>query len=178
MATFIFINIPFSDHISFIGMLQDLEEAIPPYLLPPHWAFVASSRYRLPTYNNSHRQDFFPPFHISRSVHTRMTLQTDLCNVSSCHSSRSLSQRTPVDQAAAASVREAAIPNLNTLGTAHAWETDDSADVSETQLLEEQMLRAGILASLRDAPDFADAKVEVPKSSVSSLRLVIIVETT
>ncbi|CAG08483.1 unnamed protein product, partial [Tetraodon nigroviridis] len=93
------------------------------------------------------------------------------CNVSSCHSSRSLPQRTPVDQAAAAPVREAAIPNLNTLGTAHAWETDDSADVSETQLLEEQMLRAGILASVRDAPDFADAKVEVPKSSVSSLRL-------
>lgn len=46
----------------------------------------------------------------------------------------------------------------------------DSAEVSETQLLEEQMLRAGILASLRDAPDHTDAKVEVPKSSVSSLR--------
>lgn len=51
---------------------------------------------------------------------------------------------------------------------------NDSADLFETQLLEEQMLRAGILASLRDAPDNADAKVEVPKSSVSSLRLVII----
>lgn len=96
------------------------------------------------------------------------------CLVSSCHCSRSLSQRRPVDQAAAASIREASIANLNTLGTAHPWIMNNSANLSETQLLEEQMLRAGILASLRDAPDNADAKVEVPKSSVSSLRLVII----
>ena len=86
--------------------------------------------------------------------------------VSSCHNSRSLSQGRPVDQAATASIREASIANL----TAHPWIMNDSADLSETQLLEEQMLRAGILASLRDAPDNADAKVEVPKSSVSSLR--------
>lgn len=80
-----------------------------------------------------------------------------------------------MDQAAAASFREASIADLNTLGTAHNWRMNDSADLSETQLLEEQMLRAGILASLRDAPDSADAKVEVHKSSVSSLRLVIII---
>ncbi|KAG8012020.1 Rhomboid domain-containing protein 3 [Nibea albiflora] len=42
---------------------------------------------------------------------------------------------------------------------------------SEAEVLEQEMLRAGILASLQDAPDVADAKVEVPKSSVSSLRL-------
>lgn len=79
-----------------------------------------------------------------------------------------------MDQVAAASFREASITNLDTSETVHPWIMNDSADLFETQLLEEQMLRAGILASLRDAPDNADAKVEVPKSSVSSLRLVII----
>lgn len=75
-----------------------------------------------------------------------------------------------MDQASAASMRDAANANLNTMGTARSWIMSDSAEVPETQQLEEQMLRAGILASLMDAPDHADAKVEVPKSSVSSLR--------
>lgn len=52
-----------------------------------------------------------------------------------------------------------------------AWITEQSATLSEAEVLEEQMLRAGILASLQDAPDNPDAKVTVPKSSVSSLRL-------
>lgn len=52
-----------------------------------------------------------------------------------------------------------------------AWMMEESAAMSEAEVLDEQMLRAGILASLHDAPD---AKVEVPKSSVSSLRLVFI----
>ncbi|XP_029998745.1 rhomboid domain-containing protein 3 [Sphaeramia orbicularis] len=52
-----------------------------------------------------------------------------------------------------------------------AWIMEQSATLSEAEVLEEQMLRAGILASLQDAPDNPDAKVEVPKSSVSSLRL-------
>ncbi|XP_051806397.1 rhomboid domain-containing protein 3 isoform X1 [Acanthochromis polyacanthus] len=52
-----------------------------------------------------------------------------------------------------------------------AWVMEESAAQSEAEVLEEQMLRAGILASLQDAPDGPDAKVEVPKSSVSSLRL-------
>ncbi|CAG5923203.1 unnamed protein product [Menidia menidia] len=53
-----------------------------------------------------------------------------------------------------------------------AWIMGQSAAVSETEVLEEQMLRAGILASLQDAPEEdPNAKVEVPKSSVSSLRL-------
>jgi len=43
---------------------------------------------------------------------------------------------------------------------------------TDSQLLEEQMLRAGILASLHDAPEGEADKVEVPKSSVSSLRSV------
>ncbi|XP_066514052.1 rhomboid domain-containing protein 3-like [Hoplias malabaricus] len=42
---------------------------------------------------------------------------------------------------------------------------------SDAQLLEDQFLRAGILASLQDAPEGGAEKVEVPKSSVSSLRL-------
>ncbi|XP_072520800.1 rhomboid domain-containing protein 3 [Salminus brasiliensis] len=45
------------------------------------------------------------------------------------------------------------------------------AIATDAQLLEEQLLRAGILASLQDAPEGTADKVEVPKSSVSSLRL-------
>lgn len=52
-----------------------------------------------------------------------------------------------------------------------AWAVTEAAAQSEAEVLEEQMLRAGILASLQDAPDNPDSKVEVPKSSVSSLRL-------
>ncbi|TNN52926.1 Rhomboid domain-containing protein 3 [Liparis tanakae] len=52
-----------------------------------------------------------------------------------------------------------------------AWIMKESAALSEAEVLEEQMLTAGILASLQDVPDNPDAKVEVPKSSVSSLRL-------
>lgn len=49
------INIPSSDNVSFIRMLQELEEAMPLYLVP-HWAYIPSSSWlRLPTYNNSHR---------------------------------------------------------------------------------------------------------------------------
>lgn len=59
----------------------------------------------------------------------------------------------------------------------HVWqhsvpEWHQEALPTDAQMLEEQMLRAGILASLQDAPEGADGKVEVPKSSVSSLRLV------
>ncbi|XP_016137264.1 rhomboid domain-containing protein 3-like [Sinocyclocheilus grahami] len=42
---------------------------------------------------------------------------------------------------------------------------------TDSQLLEEEMLRAGILASLHDAPEGVADKLEVPKSSVSSIRL-------
>lgn len=52
------------------------------------------------------------------------------------------------------------------------WHQESLA--TDAQMLEEQMLRAGILASLQDAPEGADEKVEVPKSSVSSLRLVML----
>ncbi|XP_027024982.1 rhomboid domain-containing protein 3 [Tachysurus fulvidraco] len=44
-------------------------------------------------------------------------------------------------------------------------------NASDEQLLDEELLRAGILASLQDAPEGTADKVEVQKSSVSSLRL-------
>ncbi|KAJ3604711.1 hypothetical protein NHX12_029450 [Muraenolepis orangiensis] len=50
------------------------------------------------------------------------------------------------------------------------WAMEGAAALSEQQLLEEQMMKAGILASLQDVSEELDAKVEVPKSSVSSLR--------
>nr|XP_006640519.1 PREDICTED: rhomboid domain-containing protein 3 [Lepisosteus oculatus] len=51
------------------------------------------------------------------------------------------------------------------------WAAGGVPAVSEVQLLEEQLLRAGILASLQDAPEGSVEKLELPKSSVSSLRL-------
>lgn len=56
--------------------------------------------------------------------------------------------------------------------TRSAWVMTDSAGQSDAEVLEEEMLRAGIIASLQDVPDNPGAKVEVPKSSVSSLRSV------
>ncbi|XP_028314164.1 rhomboid domain-containing protein 3 [Gouania willdenowi] len=56
-------------------------------------------------------------------------------------------------------------------GAVSAWVTAQAPAGSEEEVLEEQMLRAGIQASLQDLPDDPQAKVEVPKSSVSSLRL-------
>lgn len=56
-----------------------------------------------------------------------------------------------------------------------AWVMEESAARPEEELLEEEMLRAGILASLQDALEMeSDTKVEVPKSSVSSLRFVFL----
>lgn len=57
--------------------------------------------------------------------------------------------------------------------TAPQWQREPLT-VTEEQLLDEELLRAGILASLRDAPEGTAAdKVEVQKSSVSSLRCVM-----
>ncbi|XP_062873788.1 rhomboid domain-containing protein 3 [Trichomycterus rosablanca] len=42
---------------------------------------------------------------------------------------------------------------------------------TDTQLLDEELLRVGIMASLQDAPEGAADKMEVSKSSVSSIRL-------
>ncbi|XP_044053544.1 rhomboid domain-containing protein 3 isoform X2 [Siniperca chuatsi] len=128
-------------HQPFIGMLQELEEARVLDLIP-HWAFVpTSARFRLPIYTTSQR-------------------------------SRSLSQKMPVDQADAPPMRDPSVFNHHPwVDPMPAWIMKESAVQSEAEVLDEQMLRAGILASLQDAADDPDAKVEVPKSSVSSLRL-------
>ncbi|KAL4646652.1 rhomboid domain-containing protein 3 [Arapaima gigas] len=49
--------------------------------------------------------------------------------------------------------------------------TEGPMTAFETQILDEELLRAGILASLQDSIEVEVEKVEVPKSSVSSLRL-------
>lgn len=80
----------------------------------------------------------------------------------------------PVDRAATPPVSDPSALNHHPwIEPMPAWRTEESALLSEADVLEEQMLRAGILASLQDAPDDPDAKVEVSKSSVSSLRLVL-----
>lgn len=57
------------------------------------------------------------------------------------------------------------------MGMSPGWMLENSATLSEAEVLEEEMLRAGILASLKDAPEEdPNSKIEVPKSSVSSLR--------
>lgn len=79
----------------------------------------------------------------------------------------------PADQAAAPTMRDPSVLNHHPwVDPVPAWIMKESAARSEAEVLEEQMLRAGILASLQDAPDGPDARVEVPKSSVSSLRSV------
>ncbi|XP_023269384.1 rhomboid domain-containing protein 3 isoform X1 [Seriola lalandi dorsalis] len=87
-------------------------------------------------------------------------------------SQRSQSHMMPVDQASAPPMRDLFVLNHHPwIEPSPAWIMEESAALSEAEVLEEQMLKAGILASLQDAPDDPDAKVEVPKSSVSSLRL-------
>lgn len=56
-------------------------------------------------------------------------------------------------------------------GAGSVWGMNQAPVPTETELLEEEMLRAGILASLREAPESSAEKVELSKSSVSSLRL-------
>lgn len=87
-------------------------------------------------------------------------------------SHRSLPQRTDGQAATAASVTDASVVNYHPwVDTRSAWGITDSAGQSDPEVLEEEMLRAGIMASLQDVPDNPGAKVQVPKSSVSSLRL-------
>uniref|UniRef100_A0A3B5MFV9 Rhomboid domain containing 3 n=1 Tax=Xiphophorus couchianus TaxID=32473 RepID=A0A3B5MFV9_9TELE len=92
-------------------------------------------------------------------------------NFTICQLLRSLPQFMAVDHAAPPPVRDPTAYNLHPWmePPSPAWVMEvQAAAVSEAEVLEEQMLRAGIMASLQDTPD---TKVEVPKSSVSSLRL-------
>ncbi|MEQ2238252.1 hypothetical protein ILYODFUR_031317, partial [Ilyodon furcidens] len=86
----------------------------------------------------------------------------------------SLPQFMVVDRAAPPPERGPTAYNIHPwMEPSPAWVMEvQSGAVSEAEVLEEQMLRAGILASLQDAPEEGpDTKVELPKSSVSSLRL-------
>lgn len=122
-------------------MLQGLEEASVLNFIPQSAYSPTSARFRLPTYSTSQR-------------------------------SRSLSQMVPVDQTAPPPMRDPSVLNHHPwVEPVPAWIMQQSAVLSEAEVLEEQMLHAGILASLQDGPEDIDAKVEVPKSSVSSLRL-------
>ncbi|XP_007559177.1 rhomboid domain-containing protein 3 [Poecilia formosa] len=126
-------------HQPFIGALQELEEANI-FAFIPNWMYVpTSARVRLPRFATSHR---------------------------------SVPQFMAVDHAAPPPVRDPTAYNLHQWmePPSPAWvmEVQAAAAVSEAEVLEEELLRAGIMASLQDAPD---TKVEVPKSSVSSLRL-------
>ncbi|XP_071777001.1 rhomboid domain-containing protein 3 [Centroberyx gerrardi] len=129
-------------HLSFIGTLQELEQARVFDFIPDWVCVLTSTRFRLPTYSTSQR---------------------------------SLSHTMSADQSAPPTrplMRDRPLLNQHPwVEPVPAWLMEESAALSEADVLEEQMLRAGILASLHDAPEDPDAKVEVPKSSVSSLRL-------
>lgn len=135
-------------HQSFIGTLQELEQtSFFNYI--PEWSYVSTSaRLRLPTHTTSHR-----------------------CNPHSHTSDReelAPSVNPPPSSWSGAPLGSSA---LSADGADAVWGMNQSHGLTETELLEEQMLRAGILASLWDAPDGSAEKVELSKSSVSSLRL-------
>uniref|UniRef100_A0AAV2MSJ6 Peptidase S54 rhomboid domain-containing protein n=1 Tax=Knipowitschia caucasica TaxID=637954 RepID=A0AAV2MSJ6_KNICA len=152
--------------VHFIGTLQELERLSLVHRVP-EWAFISSpSRIRLPTHSASHR--FSQPSEPGPPV-------------SSYH---------PFSGTG---------PGMDLFepGQSSSWSSDHFHGATEVEVLEEQMFRAGILASLQDYPDSAyslgsshfpqatsgvrsslqdpldspQAKVELPKSSVSSLRL-------
>ncbi|RVE68256.1 hypothetical protein OJAV_G00089400 [Oryzias javanicus] len=82
-------------------------------------------------------------------------------------------QLVPQDQVSIPLERDSvALHQQSWMAMSPGWMLENSATLSETEVLEEEMLRAGILASLKDAPEeYPNSKIEVPKSSVSSLRL-------
>uniref|UniRef100_A0A3P8W0P2 Rhomboid domain-containing protein 3 n=1 Tax=Cynoglossus semilaevis TaxID=244447 RepID=A0A3P8W0P2_CYNSE len=105
--------------------------------------------------------EFIPSWaYVSTSARFRLPTFTTTSHRSGAHS-----EIMPVNLAAAASWRD------HLLLDSPAWMMQGSAAVAEAEVLEEEMLRAGIIASLQDRPEHPDAKVEVSKSSVSSLRL-------
>ncbi|XP_017576358.1 rhomboid domain-containing protein 3 [Pygocentrus nattereri] len=130
----------------FIGILQRIE-GLGVCACLPAWAYVSvvphvSNNYQLPTYiSPTHR----PDPHLEPS-HLGLVASTSRSQLQD----HSLLQpwRPPAPE----------------------WHREPAV-ATDAQLLEEQLLRAGILASLQDAPEGTADKVEVPKSSVSSLRL-------
>ncbi|KAM6965267.1 rhomboid domain-containing protein 3 isoform 1-T1 [Aplochiton taeniatus] len=129
---------------SVIEVLQQLED-MEFFKFIPDWAYIPTkNRYKLPTHSTS-RRSVLPS-------HGTPARQEPPCNspLMEDHSLLNAQQWS-----------EPVAP----------WLYDRSVSLSETQLVEEQMLRAGLLASLQDIADAPVAKVEVQKSSVSSLRL-------
>lgn len=162
----------------FIGSLQELESfSCMDYI--PKWAYVsASSRLRLPTVSTCHRSN-----PIYETLH-REDKNTHLDNPGWGPD--------PLHTETVPGLRI----DLSYPGAGFGW--DRSYGASEAELTEEQLLHAGILASLQDTSDCScpghelqeysydtvgvpssiqeilhpsEAKVELPKSSVSSLRL-------
>ncbi|KAM6965268.1 rhomboid domain-containing protein 3 isoform 2-T2 [Aplochiton taeniatus] len=132
------------DRQSVIEVLQQLED-MEFFKFIPDWAYIPTkNRYKLPTHSTS-RRSVLPS-------HGTPARQEPPCNspLMEDHSLLNAQQWS-----------EPVAP----------WLYDRSVSLSETQLVEEQMLRAGLLASLQDIADAPVAKVEVQKSSVSSLRL-------
>ncbi|XP_026178632.1 rhomboid domain-containing protein 3 [Mastacembelus armatus] len=110
--------------------------------------------------------DFIPDWvYVPASARFRLPTYT------TSHRSRSLSQMVPVNPAAPPMRDRSVLNHHPSIEPLPAWIMEQCTAQSEVEVLEEQMLRAGIQASLEDVPDDPDAKVEVPKSSVSSLRL-------
>ncbi|KAK2837257.1 hypothetical protein Q5P01_014469 [Channa striata] len=123
---------------SFIGTLQELEEARILDFIPDCAYVPTSARLRLPIYTTT----------------------------------RSHSQTMPLSQATVPPMVVPSVLNHHPLvEPLPSWLKEKSDALSELEALDEHMLKAGILASLQDTPDDPDGKVEVPKSSVSSLRL-------
>lgn len=129
---------------SVIEVLQQLED-MELFKFIPDWVYISTiNRHRLPTHTTSHRSA--PPFH-GTAARQEPPYNSPLMGDRSLLNAHQWAE--PVSP----------------------WLYDGSVPMSDAQLVEEQMLRAGLLASLQDIPNAPDAKVEVQKSSVSSLRL-------
>lgn len=160
---------------SFIGTIQELEQfSCMDHI--PKWAYVsASSRFKLPTHSTSHRHS---PH--SEALHIPHSPEDPGTSMITHHPGTGPGWGMDPPHP----------------GAGFGW--DRSSAASEAELLEEQLLHAGILASLQNTPDCShfrgedqeglhvplgvlsslqdflhpsEAKVELPKSSVSSLRL-------
>lgn len=179
---------------SFIETIQELEEFGCVELLPD-WAFIStSSRLRLPTHSTPHRHS-----HHSEALHTPHSPEEPGPSLSTHHPGTG-------PHLEAGPFWLMSHPHT---GLGPRWGPEPSqpgaelefhrfSAASEAELLEEQLLHAGIVASLQNTPDcshprgevlespdvtlgglsslqdvmhHSDLKVELPKSSVSSLRL-------
>ncbi|MBN3309370.1 RHBD3 protein, partial [Amia calva] len=129
--------------LSFVKWLQRGEELALFWFLPHKALVISSSRNYLPMSSTIQRPEMFPEPSYSQ-------------------------QTTPFQRTQWA---EYQLPPVHWQSVASDLVAEEVLVMSEVQLLEEELLRVGILASLVDTPEAAADKAEVPKSSVSSLRL-------